>query len=176
MSQITDFFALKKPDANGRMLFHVIGLQDSQIENSHDLIPWLFPTREKSKFNPDMPTLTEEDITQFKSNPELQNNLRLAYSRFLLFLGLQSENNKVVKGENFHERYSDVWSYWNHNFIRITRAISSLRTLGLMAESWALYEGVLDVCSSEPVSITESTKAFWMAAVTGNKMPEFERE
>lgn len=173
MSQITDFFALKSPDTKGRMLFHMLGLQNSQIEGSHDLIQWMFPTAEPSKFNPDAPLLTEEDVTEFKKVPELQNNLRWAYSRFLLFLGLKVEDNKVVKGDNFEDRFEEVWGYWNHNFLRITRAISSLRTLGLMSESWALYEGVLDVCSTEPVPITEHTKDFWRAAVTGKEMPKF---
>lgn len=170
MSQITDFFALKSPDDKGRMLFHVLGLQNSQIEASHDLIQWIFPTAEKSKFNPDAPVLTEEDVLAFKSVPELQNNLRWAYSRFLLFLGLKTEGGKVVKGDNFEDRYKDVWSCWNHNFLRITRAISSLRTLGLMSESWALYEGVLDVCGDD---IADHTRAFWKAAVTGKEMPKF---
>jgi hypothetical protein len=170
MSQITEFYAIKSPDEKGRMLFHLLGFQDRQLEHSDDVFQWLFPTAVKSKFFPDAPVLNKEDISSFQSNPELIKNLSLAYARFLTFLGLKLEGTKVVKGENFEARHGDVWSCWNHNFPRITRAISCLQTLGLTVKSWALYEGVLDVCGED---IAESTRAFLTAAATGKEMPKF---
>jgi len=173
-SKIVEFFSQEGHDGHGRYLHHMLGLPNHQIEYSHDLIQWLFPTNEPSKFNSEAPVLTDEDIEVFKTNPKLQENLRWAYSRFLGFLGLTvSEDGKVVKGENFKDRYNEVWSYWNHNFLRITRAISSLRTLGLMKEAWALYEGCVEVARNEGVPITEHTFKFWAAAVAGKPFPKY---
>jgi len=174
MSVITEFFHQTAPNTDNRMLFHILGLPNHQLEASHDLIQWLFPTTEKSKYNPTAPVLTEEDIAAFKADDNLRNALRGCYSRFLMFLGLtELENGDVVKGDNFKSRYKEVWSYWNHNFLRITRAISSLRTLGLMKEAWCLYEGCVEVARNEGVPITQHTFAYWKAAVTGQEFPNY---
>lgn len=174
MSAIVEFYKGNAHDNNGRYLHHLLGISNGQLERSHDLIQWLFPTTLKSHFNPDAPVLTEEDITAFKADQSIQENLRAAYKRFVNFLGLQvNEEGKVVKGDHFAERYDDCWGYWNHNFLRITRAISSLRTLGLLPEAWALYEGCVEVARNEGVPITDHTFAYWKAAVTGNEMPKF---
>lgn len=146
---------------------------DLMIREAQHVIK-LFPTTEKSKFSDKSPVLTQEDIEAFKTNETLRSALRGAYKRFLTFLGLaENESGKVVKGENFKARYEEVWGYWNHNFLRITRAISSLRTLGLMEESWRLYEGCLDIAKTEAVPITQHTFDFWQAAVTGKPFPKY---
>jgi len=174
MSVITEFFQQVGHDGQGHYLYHMLGLPNHQLEASHDLIQFMFPTKEKSKYNPTAPVLTEEDITAFKENKNLQDALRGCYNRFLTFLGLaQTDEGKVVKGENFANRYKDVWSSWNHNFLRITRAISSLRTLGLMQEAWALYEGCVEVARNEKVPITQHTFDFWLAAVSGKPFPQY---
>ena len=174
MSKITDFFAQTAPNTDGRMLYHIMGLPNHQLEASHDLIQWMFPTKEKSKYNPTAPVLSEEDIEAFNADDGLRAALRGCYNRFLTFLGLaQNDNGKVVKGENFKSRYDEVWGYWNHNFLRITRAIASLRTLGLMQESWALYEGCVEIARNEGVPITEHTFAYWKSAVSGKQFPDY---
>ncbi len=173
MSNITDFYTNNGSDNKGRRLFHVLGLSNYQLEHSHDLVQWLFPTTEKSAFNSDAPVLTEEDVSVFQEDKVMRENLRRSYHRFLNLLGPKEEEGKVVRGENFQERYGDCWSAWNHNFLRITRAISSLRTLGLMQEAWRLYEGVLDIARTEGFGTFDHTFLYWKAAVTGQPFPKF---
>ena len=173
MSWIVDFYREEVGDKKGRYLYHILGLPNYQLEHSHDLIQLVFPTTEPSHFNPDAPILTEEDIAIFKADPKLQDNLRWAYSRFLGFLGLTVKDGKVIKAENFQDRYEDCWAMWNHNFLRITRAISCLRTLGLAAEAWALYEGCMEIANDNGEVFMDSTLEFWKAAVTGKPFPKY---
>src|SRR4051812_18614981 len=116
MSELVKFYSGAAPDDRGRFLSEIQGWPDHRLEQVHDFIQWLFPLREPSGANPDAPALDDADIREFRSSPELQSNLRASYLRMLSF-------------------YSAPAKHWltpgNHNHLRITRMIKSMRLLGL---------------------------------------------
>lgn len=140
MSRLVNFYRGESTDSEGRFLKELWGWTDDELEAVHDFIQWMFPLPEPSQFNPDAPLLTEEDIAAFRRDPVLPANLRRSFERFLTFLGLSlTANGQVVEGANLTARARDVWSYPNHNWLRITRVLRCLRLLGLEAEALALY-------------------------------------
>jgi hypothetical protein len=168
MSRLLDFYRGEARDAGGRLLPQVWGWSDDALEEAHDFVQWLFPLPEPSRFNSDAPLLTEEDIATFRGDRLLQENLRNSFQRILTFLGLtQEEDGRVVEGSNFSERVPDVWSVLNHNWLRITRILRSLRLLGLEQEAQALYDRLETFHRSSRFPIPPDTFAYWTEAVQG---------
>jgi hypothetical protein len=165
MSQLLNFYRGEGGDSEGRRLHDIWTWDDDELEAVHDFIQWLFPLPEASRFNPDAPLLTEAEIAAFRRDEMLRGNLRKSFVRILAFLGLSvSEQNRVVEGENFAARIPEVWAYPNHNWLRISRILRSLRLLGLEAESRALYERLKDFYTARRFPIPGDTFRYWTEA------------
>lgn len=165
MSQIVDFYRGSATDIEGRMLSEMWKWSDEDLEIMHDFIQWMFPLREPSQYNPDAPLLTEDDITTFRNEELLQSNLRRSFVRILAFLGLAiSETGAVVESPHFSERVPEVWGTPNHNWLRITRILKSLCTLGLTREARHLYDRLDAIYSSRRFPITADTFHYWTEA------------
>jgi hypothetical protein len=166
MSQLLDFYRGQAPDSEGRWIRDLWTWDDDALESVHDFIQWLFPLPEPSRFNPDAPLLTPEDITAFRAEPQLRANLQRSLERFLTFLGLSRRPDGSLKeGPSFAARAADVWQSPNHNWLRISRVLRSLTLLGLDVEAGRLY-AILDgfyQCRRFP--IPDSTFHYWTAAV-----------
>jgi hypothetical protein len=139
MSAILQFYRLEDPDSEGRWLEQYWTADDEWMEVVHDFIQWMFPSREASAFNPDAPLLTDADVAAFRQDSATRAALRRSFERFARFLGLEVDANVVRKGPNFEQRARDCWGRMNHNWLRITRCLTSLRTLGLEPEAAALF-------------------------------------
>jgi hypothetical protein len=168
VSRITDFYREQGTDAEGRSLQEILGWDDERLEEVHDFIQWLFPLPEPSRFSPDAPLLSPEDVAAFHAGPALQANLRRSYQRFLAFLGLaEGEDGRVQEGAAFASRIPDVWAVPNHNWLRISRVLRSLWLLGLRAESQALYTWLTETHRQHRFPIGSDTFAYWKAAAGG---------
>jgi hypothetical protein len=168
MSQLLDFYRGNSPDTEGRRLPDVWAFSDEDLEVVHDWVQWLFPLWDPSRFNPDAPLLTDEDIAAFQADPLLHANLRRSFKRFLTFLGLERvEEGRVEEAPNLPARAPEVWSYPNHNWLRITRVLSSLRVLGLGDEARALFDRLEALYTSRRFPITADTFQYWTEAVQG---------
>jgi hypothetical protein len=166
MSQLIDFYRGEGTDAEGRRLDAILAWPDDDLEAVHDFIQWLFPLPEPSRFNPDAPLLTPEDVDAFRQDPILRANLRRSYGRFLSFLGLtEAEGGEVVEGPNFARRAADVWEYPGHNWLRVTRVLRCLHLLGLDDEARALYRRLEDFHTRRRFPIGDDTFRCWTAAV-----------
>jgi hypothetical protein len=159
---------------------------DEAWEMNHDFIQWLFPLKTPSNFNPDAPLLTDEDIAMFKSNNLLQQNVRQSFRRFLRFLGLNpgiyiakgwvegdeagvaipsyNPGYQIHKAANFESR-KWIWENINHNWLRITRVIASLKLLGFDGEATSFFN-CLGVLYNEGYGSPESF-AYWQKAAEG---------
>src|SRR5579884_3099361 len=127
MSPLINFYRGTAPDSEGRMLQEIWAWSDQELEAVHDFIQWLFPLPEPSRFNPDAPLLTPEDVAAFRTDDRLRANLRRSFERILTFPGLaETPGGQVVEGPNFAARTPDVWSVPNHNWLRVTRILRSL--------------------------------------------------
>jgi hypothetical protein len=166
MSRIVDFYRGSATDVEGRMLSEMWNWSDEDLEIMHDFIQWMFPMREPSQYNPDAPLLTEDDIAPFRKDDLLQSNLRKSFVRILAFLGLAvTETGTVVESPQFAERVPEVWGVPNHNWLRITRILKSLFTLGLESESRHLYDRLDAIYSSRRFPITADTFDYWTEEV-----------
>lgn len=132
----------------------VIKWKDSRLEGVHDYIQWLFPTDEPSMFNEHAPVLSSEDIEVFREDPELQSKMLIAFSRMLEFYEFQL----VIKSEGIAVEPVVQHPMWlrsfNHNFLRVTRILKSLRLCGLEDYAEAFLKGLLiyeDYLSDETV-------------------------
>ena len=129
------------------------------------------PLRERSGVNPRAPILDEEIIAQFRASRELQKNLMLSFVRMLRFYGLEVRHKprlRIVQGSIFQERAREWMSPGNHNYLRITRILKSLSSLGLEEEARKFFECLSDIYDQQDkrnVLISPETFQYWKAAV-----------
>jgi len=171
MSKVINFYLQDEPNVEGRTLEDMLGVSNHAFESEHTVIQWMFPLKDPSNFNPDAPLLTEEDIAKWNEESMegavLRNNLALSFARFVRFLGLVYEDGEVKMGDDFATCQKTVWDGFNHNFLRITRCLASLRLLGLQKEADALYKRLTALYESKRFPINDKTYKFWTEAVTG---------
>ena len=110
---IVGFLEGRTPDGRGRILAMLLQQTDHQAETTHDYIQWLFPLKEPSRSVNGAPVLTDLDIDEIRQSSLAQANL-VKSARW--FLGVLERNNLWV-------------TKYNHNHLRITRVIKSLRLL-----------------------------------------------
>ncbi len=100
-------------DIHGRTFDDVMGFSDEQIEHTHNFIQWLFPLPKPSLSVPGSPCISDAEITSIKDSSAAVANLNIAADWFFDFL---------VRNEHWIKAY-------DHNHLRITRVIKSLRLL-----------------------------------------------
>ncbi len=167
MSQLTDFYRGTGTDSEGRMLADLWAFTDRELEAYHDFIQWMFPLREPSRFNPDAPLLTAPDVAEFRSDPGLRENLLRSFEVFLAFLGLRLRGGQVTQAPDF-ERKNEVFRYPNHNWLRITRVLTSTRLLGLEEQSRAFFDFLKAYRDSGQSGITAESFGYWERAALGD--------
>lgn len=147
--RIVAFYEGSGRDDRGRSLDDVLSFDDAALEYTHDFVQWLFPLRERSGANPTAPRLDDAAVAAFHERPELRANLQRAYDRMLAFY-----------------RSSDQWlTPGNHNHLRLTRMMISLRTLGLAADARELYDYVTGVAAQRG-GVTNETLRYWREAAS----------
>jgi hypothetical protein len=161
---ILAFYGEGACDDRGRSLTAIWSMTDAQLERAHDYIKWLFPLPETRDGNPATPMLQPETIAAFKERVELQRRLRRSYDRMLQFYGLAMIAGEVKEEPNFRVRANDWLQPGNHNHLRLTRIIRSLRYLGLESEAQALYHRLGEIYTREPGKITATTFWYWRRA------------
>jgi hypothetical protein len=170
MSKLLDFYRDQGTDTEGRSLRELWEWNDDELEEVHDFIQWMFPLPEPSRFNPDAPLLTDEDVAAFQGDALLQSQLRKSFERILSFLGLsRAADGSVAEGPNFADRIPEVWAYPNHNWLRITRILRSLCQLGLESEALSLFKRLEAPYSQRRFPITSDTCRYWTEAVHGRE-------
>lgn len=163
MSVLLAFHLLQGPNSKGRKLDEIRQWSDEELEECHDFIQWMFPLDEPSAFNAEAPLVSEADREAFRADPRLQKSMRRSLAVFLGFLGLAiAEDGRIIRGGNFGRR-SSIWNHRNHNWLRITRVLKSLRLLGLEDEARALWRCLKDLHETDGL-ISEDSFAYWRHA------------
>ena len=168
---LVQFYSGVGTDDRGRSVHEIQRWTDEQLEEVHDYIQWLFPLEESSGFNPDAPTASAGTIKAFRNRPELRTNLRVSLRRMLAFYGFELVDKdplRVVPSPAFADRSRTWLTYGNHNHLRITRILTSLRLLGLEEESAAFFRCLAGLYGRESASsnprISEESFQFWKSA------------
>lgn len=157
---IIRFLSLKGTDDKGRMLSDLWDKSDLFLEFSHNYIQWMFPLNERSKHHPNAPVLDDEDIQFIQNHAEIQVNMLHSFDIILSFYGFD-RNELVIQRNKEFPRKSKRWlTKDNHNFLRITRILKSLKLCGFDAYSKAFFETLVQVYKEYPV-ITEETMSYW---------------
>lgn len=141
-------------------------------EGNHDYIQWLFPNIEPSQLVAETPVLTDEDIHYFKKNKSLTQRLEVSFIKFCDFLGLEltlntrPEGAKLSLTENpyyYHVHKQYLWNEFNHNWLRITRVLNCLETLGCHNLAQALFQYLKD----SDIDFGQSME-YWKNAMQGD--------
>jgi len=169
-TQIIEFYLGNIPDNRGRTLEQIWKKHHQWLEATHDYIQWLFPLTKRSQFNTNAPILIASDIQRFQASEELRNRLAQSLNLMLDFYGLSCEENEVGVAsirlsKTFPER-KQVWLHWgNHNHLRITRILKSLKLLGLEVHAQAFFKCLEQIYLAERDQITTLTYSLWQEAV-----------
>ena len=148
MSAILDFLEGSGPDAAGRSIAGVLAFGLGALESRHDFIQWLFPLAEASRAVPSSPTLSPQDVVAIRASALAQANLAAAQRRMAWFY-----------------ESTDHWlGPSDHNHLRITRIIKSLRLLVGDGQADQFRAQILAKVNRRPIEITESTRRYWSEA------------
>lgn len=166
---ITSFYSPNSPspDPHGRLLSTILSWPDYRLESSHNYIQTLFPLPEPSYVTPFAPLITLYTYRAFHSTTStgagLRSQLRLAFRRICAFYGFEvryvteegdelptgtSEDGaqvQVVLDESNEDNLHNWIRPFDHNHLRLTRIIRSLRVLGLEKEAEAFFEALREV-------------------------------
>ena len=148
MSRLTAFIEGQGTDAAGRTLADVLAFDDAELERRHDFIQWLFPLPEPSRAVPGSPVLEPADVPALTASAPAQANLARAAERMLRF-------------------YADTAAWrasFDHNHLRITRIIRSLRLLAGDAAADAFRDALLSRVAAERIPVNATSLGFWRAA------------
>ncbi|WP_213684973.1 ADP-ribosylglycohydrolase family protein [Roseicyclus sp.] len=144
--KLMDFHQGRMLLASGHRRADLLTLTDADFERHHGFIQWAFPTPEKSYNNFSAPLLDLGTAIWLAEDGESIDFLERMTVRFLQFLR-----------DNNHWRSS-----YNHNHLRITRVMNSLRIL----HSWDLaqwfHEQVINLAGDSYEQMTRP-RLFWEA-------------
>ena len=172
---------IQASDSSGRTLSSILALPDTSLEFCHDYIQQLFPLPETSSFHPSSPTIDEATFTAFRSRPELRDRLADSLTRMLHFYGFEPSSSssqrqqagepnpnlnlvEIVRGANY-DRASRNWvKRFDHNHLRMTRIIRSLRVLGLETHARCLFRALVSVYDHGRSGISARSVIFWTRA------------
>jgi hypothetical protein len=163
VSQLLEFYRGTGLDTEGRTLTQIWGFSDEEMEARHDFIQWLFPLREPSRFNPNAPLLSTEDVSAFHAEPALRAHLLHSLDRFLDFLGLVRRDDLFGAGPRFSEKRA-LWTVSNHNWLRISRVLHCLRIAGLEDHARHLFACLAELDRSGQARIAHDTLGYWRHA------------
>lgn len=157
-------------DSEGRTLDEILAWSDDRLESCHDYIQWLFPNDRPSAVNPDAPLVTALHREQFARRTILRQNLLQSLRRMLKFYGLkcvaEKSGARILRSAQWDVRKENWLTSHNHNHLRITRILISLRLLGLPEYAVAFFAELYPICHADGGgAISETTYAFWQAAI-----------
>ena len=148
MSALAAFLDGSGVDGAGRTHADVLALDDRELERRHDFVQWLFPLPEASAAGPGSPVLTKADVEAARGSAATQANLRAAAARMLAFY-----------------RATEHWlAPFDHNHLRITRIVRSLRLLVGAPEADAFRAAVLERVRAVGAPVNARSLAYWAAA------------
>ena len=143
--KIRNFLENETPDHVGRKLSDIWQFTDDEMEFCHDYIQWVFPLDQESGSMPNAPILTMDDVEEIRNSPIAISNLKQSADWFFQFLCR-----------------NDQWLCMaNHNHLRITRLIKSLRMLCGDGPANLMREKIIQIAMKSGIAINVLTLEFW---------------
>jgi hypothetical protein len=151
--QLLKFLSGNGIDAHGRKILDIVGWDDERLELVHNYIQWVFPLDVDSKAHPGSPILNADDLEYIKMHDTLtiRPYMLLMLARMRVFY-----------------RNGQWLTPNNHNFLRITRIIKSLKLVGLDKEANEFFtEFLVPIYDENFDVIGDTTFKFWKNANEG---------
>jgi hypothetical protein len=148
VSKIVDFLEGRGFDDAGRSLSDVLAFGAADLECHHDFIQWIFPLSEASQAVAGAPVLSDGDVETLKASGQAQASLTQAAD--------------LMGG--FYDK-TDHWMRANdHNHLRITRIIKSLRLLSGDRPANRFRARIMARVDQDKAPVNALTRAYWTAA------------
>ena len=126
----------------------IMAFDDQTIESTHDFIQWIFPLDEPSRSHPGAPVLDLFEIEEIKSSDVALENLMQSADWYFGFL----------------QRHDHWIRQYDHNHLRISRAIKSLRLLVSDEVADRYKVAILDFLGGNISAISERSRGYWLNA------------
>lgn len=136
------------PDSSGRTLENVLSFSDAELERHHDYIQWLFPLDVGSQAVPNSPILSAQDVSAIRQSPHAQQSLRAAATRM----------------ESFYSDNDHWLRTMDHNHLRITRIIKSLRMLTDDETANQFRREITNLVERAGTPVNSASLRFWAKA------------
>ncbi len=136
-------------DGRGRSAGEVIALSDRDLEAYHDWIQWLFPLPNRSAAVPGSPVLTSAEIEAVRADARALDTLQRASARMIRFYG---------GTRRWHAPY-------DHNHLRITRILQSLRLLAGLPAAQRFYDAIMRLHEDGGATVNPESRRYWHNAV-----------
>lgn len=150
-------------DKYGRTHRQILSMSDFKLETTHNYIQWLFPLDTPSNYA-DSIVLTDEMIASFISDKKILDNMQLAFDRMMRFYGFGRNEHGQLMVVASRLRMRMTWlNRGNHNFLRLTRILKSLRLFGLSDLDHELF-AILQNLANEYTFLSEPYE-YWKDAV-----------
>lgn len=164
---LVNFYRNESRSSGGYYLDEILAWGPDEWEASHEEIQFVFPTKQESVFNPDAPTLTDDEIELFKNDPELKEKFQDVLYIVLGVFGLRiSGSNEFVWKEdcNFDPKW---WlREFNHNYLRMTRIMDCLCKFGMQSMAFNLF---IFLSNDKDADMNDTTRKHWKEASLGKK-------
>jgi hypothetical protein len=145
VSRLGSFLEGDGVDDRGRTVADILAYADAELEARHDFIQWLFPLPEASRAVPGSPILTAAEAAAIRASPAALSSLDAAAKRMLAFYAA-----------------NDHWlRSHDHNHLRITRIIRSLRLLAGDEAADGFRAGIRALAAEAGAPINSTTLRFW---------------
>lgn len=179
MQRLLDFYdpATKGKDVGGRTLDQILAWRDTRLESQHDYIQILFPLPEGSIFNEWAPVVDEETYLYLRQDSTgFRRTMHRALTRMLAFYGFDiawdqqdaAAGTWAVSVTAKAGAENDCFPRWvrrmDHNHLRISRILRSLRVLGLEDEARAFFAALVRIFDTYR-RIGDDSMKFWRRAV-----------
>jgi hypothetical protein len=127
---VLDFFSGLATDTKGRTIENILQFSENDIENNHDFIQWIFPTKEVSCYNRNAPTISDDFKNMFANSAISRCNFCKSCKIFLNFIGFECIIKENCREINIKSNSTMFYDRPQHNLLRITRVLNSLNQIG----------------------------------------------
>jgi hypothetical protein len=151
---ILGFLVGEQGDYKNRTFLQMLSFSDETLEKCHDQIQWMFPLHEESFHAITYPVLSPSIVNQARKSATIKENMKKAVKRMSDFYGFTNDDrNKQRSWCRDHD----------HNLLRVTRIIRSLRFFGLEDEAAEFYDKAIE--SADYFCLSKVTVAYWWKAM-----------
>jgi len=172
-SKIIGFYQGKyRRPATNKTIEEMWNWDDRHLEGIHGYLTWWFPTR-RQVVSAEWDPITDEEIQQFKDDPELRKRFLKSFYRILKFYGMQvdaaSTPIRIKRSDDYEERKA-VWiGPDNHNYRRISRILQSLMLLGFREAASMFLEALMSVYYENRKAIGVKAYEYWTLSVSDQR-------